>query len=345
MSTNVALLGSDTAPLSTTTRSRPVVTNGPIRTLRTDTGQIIRAATGQINTGTSGGVFSNTTWANGRALGLNTLRCGIQKSTNSMSVSAILANVDLVVELARVNRMYCMLGYFAASPGAYDDDVAGNEARWNAFWSVAAPRYKDNSWVFFEQVNEPWAFGQLATLTAATKASLKRVYDTMRAGAPDTVIGLLGTANLSPSASQYAAMLASLDSLGNGVPIDWSNTVLAHHYYNQTYQLTVTGNSNNATDGGRAGLTALAADYPLLGTETNWYVEQVREPLIDALDLYEDLGIGWTLLRTPGQTSPVYSHDYDDNPNTPDTPAALGPAYLENKVEQLRSRGYLIPVE
>lgn len=337
--------GSAGPPISTTTRSRPVITGGPVRTLRTDTGQIIRAGAARIENNTSGLPFQNSTWVNGRALGLNTMRCGVQKVTLSLSLSALLNNIDIVVERARVNRMYCMLGYFAAGAGKYSDDIATNEANWIAFWEAAAPRYKDKPWVFFEQANEPWEWGQISSATAAMKASLKRVYDVIRAGAPNTVVAFLSAANLSPSAASYDTFMRGFDTLGNGVPIDWSNTVLAHHYYNQTYKLAVSGTSNNATDKGHAGLTALGATYPLLNTETNWYVEAVREVLPDALDLYEDLGIGWTLLRAPGQTAPVYSHDYDKNPITPDTPAILGPAYLDNKIAQLRTRGYYIPVE
>lgn len=323
--------------VSTSERGRPVVTDGPVRTVRTDTGQIIRAGTAQINTNTTSAAFQNATWVNGRALGLNCLRIGVQSTTLSMNLNTLLSNIDLVVERARVNRMYMMLGYFAAAPGAWDDDVSANTTQWVNFWSAAAARYKDKPWVFFEMVNEPTAWGQISTYTAAVKSGLKIVYDAMRAAAADSLIVFLGAASLNPSAAQYISLMPTFDSLGNGQPINWNKTVLGHHYYNPTQKLAVSGNQNNATDNGEAGLRALAAVYPMLNTETNWYVEDERIGLIDAADLYESMGIGWSILRTPGQTSPVYTHPYGDAP--------LGPAYLDNKIAQLRDRGFTIPVE
>ena len=314
-------------------RGRPIITSGPTKTLRTDTGQIIRAGAARIENNTSTPPFLNSTWANGRALGLNTMRCGVQSVTLSLSLSTLLNNIDLVVEKARVNRMYCMLGYFAAKPGTYDDAIATNEANWKAFWSAAAPRYKNKPWVIYEAFNEPWAWGQVSSATPALKASLKAIYDVIRAGAPDTVIVWPSPANLSPSASQYVAFMQGIDALGAG-PVDWTRTVLGHHYYNQTYKLAGSGSLNNATDGGRAGLLALAAQYPLFCTETNWYVEAIRDVLIDALDLYEALGIAWTLLRYPGQTN-----------LTDEGSRELAPHYLEPKIDQLRARGFVIPVE
>lgn len=319
------------------TRGRPVITGGPVRTIRTDTGQILRAGTAQIHTTTTTVAFQNATWVNGRALGLNCMRVGVQSTTLSMNLNTLLSNIDLVVERARVNRMYMMLGYFAAAPGKWDDDVSANTTQWVNFWSAAAARYKDKPWVFFEMVNEPTAWGQISTYTAAVKSGLKIVYDAMRAAAPDTAIVFLDAASLNPSAAQYISLMPTFDSLGNGQPIDWNKTVLGYHYYNPTQKLAVSGNLNNATDNGEAGLRALAAVYPMFNTETNWYVEENRLPLVDAADMHEDIGIAWTILRTPGQTSPVYTHSYGNPP--------LGPAYLDNKVAQLRSRGYSILVE
>lgn len=314
-------------------RGRPIITSGPTKTLRTDTGQIFRAGAAQIGVNKQGALFENATWVAARALGLNCMRCGVNRFTFDMDIPTLLGNVDDVVELARVNRMYAMIGHFAVKPGSYDDAISTNEPRWRAFWSAASARYKNKAWVIYEAFNEPWEWGQVSSATPALKASIKAIYDVMRAGAPDTVIVWPSPANLSPSASQYVAFMQGLDALGAG-PVDWTKAVLGHHYYNQTFKLAVSGSLNNATDGGRAGLLALAAQYPLFCTETNWYVEANRDILIDALDLYEALGIGWTLLRYPGQTN-----------LSDEGSRELAPHYLEPKIAQLRSRGFVIPVE
>ena len=338
--------GKASVVFNTNERSRPIITGGPLKTLTTDTGQIIRSgASVPIGANTTSAVFQNSTWAACRTLGFNTLRVSVISSALTLSQNTLLSNIDLVVELARANRMYMMLGYFVVSPGSYGSDIATNQPMWTSFWNAAAPRWKDKPWVFYEPFNEPWQWGQVSSCTPEIQQSLKVVYDTIRAGAPDTVIAWPSAANLSPSAAQYATLLQGMDARGNGVPVDWSKTVLSYHYYNQTQQLTVSGGLNNATDGGEAGLRALGATYPLLNTETNWYVEAPRLSLIDGLDLYERMGLAWTLLRYAGQVSPVYSHDYDNNTSTPDTLAPLGPDYADKKIAQLRSRGFVIPVE
>lgn len=328
------------APISTTTRSRPVITGGPVRTLRTDTGQIIRAGASQIGSGKSGALFNNSMWALGRSLGLNTMRCGVNSSTLSMSLATLLANIDDVVELARVNRMYAMIGYFAATPGDWEVDVPGNTARWITFWSAAGERYKDKPWVFFELFNEPTGVGTVSTYSAAEKQGLKQVYDAARAAAPNTVIAFPSPANLSPSAAQYITLMQSFDALGNGVPIDWTKTVLGYHYYNQTFKFAVSGGTANAADEGEAGLRAIFAIYPGLMTETNWWVATPKDPaarhvLINGLDVMERIGCGWTLLRSPGQVGDIPAA----------FPGDLFPDPLANKIAQLRTRGFYIPVE
>ncbi len=323
------------APLFTNTneRGRPVITSG---TVRTDTGQIIRAGESfQVGTGTGTQAFQSSEWAANRALGLNTMRVAVNSNGATLPLATLLSNLDIVVECARINRMYCMLGYFAATPGSWDDDIPGNTTKWITFWSAAAARYSALPWVFYEMVNEPTAWGQVSTFTTAARSGLRQVYDAMRAAAPDTIIAWPSSANLSPSASQYATLISGLDALGNGQPIDWTKCALAYHYYNQTQQLAVSGSSNNATDQGEAGLRALAATYPLLMTETNWWIEEARIGLVDALDLHESIGIGWGLLRRAGQTTPT----------RPDWPLNAGGLFLENKLAQLRDRGFNIPVE
>jgi hypothetical protein len=325
--------------VNTSGRARPVVTRGPVRTLRTDTGQIIRAGAGfPIGDRTFGVAFKPAEWAANRALGLNTMRVGVIAPSTSIPLDTLLNNIAIVVENARVNRMYVMLAYFAVEPGTWSKNLAANIAQWKTFWAAAGARFKDEPHVFYEMVNEPTEWGQVSSYTTAIKSGLRAVFDVMRAAAPNTPIVWPTAANLAPSAAEYDMLMQSFNSLGNGTPIDWNKAVLGHHYYNITHQLAVTGAKANATDGGEAGLRSLAAKYPLLSTETNWWIEKARRPLVDGLDLYERVGIGWTLLRRAGQTTPDGSEHGEGT-------WPLAPLFLENKLAQLRRRGFAIPVE
>lgn len=325
--------------ISTSERARPVVTAGPVRTVRTDTGQIIRAGESfHIGSGTGTNVFQNAQWAANRAVGLNCMRVGLLDTAAALPINTLLANVATVVGLARANRMYLMLGLFAAAPGAWDDDIPVNRQKWIDVWGPLAARFKDEPHVFYEMVNEPTAWGHTNTYSAAVKSGLRDIFDVMRAAAPETAIVWPSAANLYPSAAQYDTLLQSFNSLGNGTPIDWNKAVFGHHYYNYTMKLALTGTTANATDRGRAALLSLAAKYPMLSTETNWWMEAERKELIDALDLYEEMGIGWVLMRRAGQTTPDGSqHGQGTWP--------LAPLFLENKIAQLRDRGFTIPVE
>ncbi len=323
---------------STTERARPVITAGPVRTIRTDTGQIIRAGeVFHIGGTASGNVFQNAQWAANRALGLNCMRVGLLSSAVALPINTLLNNVAIVSNLARQNRMYLMLGNFSAAPGAWSDNITANTQAWINVWGPLAARFRDEPHVFYEMVNEPSRWGEISDYTTALKSGLRAVFDVMRAAAPETAIVWPSAANVAPSAAQYDTMLQSLNSLGNGQPIDWNKAVFGHHYYNQTQRLALTGNTANATDGGRAALLWLAARYPMLNTETNWWMEEPRLELLDALDLYESMGIGWGLLRRANQTTPYPTYPYGQPP--------LGPLFLENKIAQLRARGFSIPVE
>lgn len=334
------LLSSSRAPvvqvLDPNIRSRPVVSGG---TLRTDTGQIIRAgAAVTIINGNGAQSVIASTWDDARALGLNCMRVGVRIGTSTLS--ATLLKIDTAVELARTRRMYVMLGYFEAVPGGWDDSVTANTAAWNTFWGTVAPRYKDSPHVFYEMVNEPTSggpsWGDVSQFTTAVRDGIRSIFDTMRSGAPNTVILWPSVANLSPSSASVKGLIADMGTRGNGQPVDYTKACWSFHYYGGETSLGTSHfpiTSGTATDGGRAGMLNLKASYPLIMTETNWFQDSPpREWLVDALDLLEDIEIGWTLLRRPGQTSPANS-------------AILGPLYLENKIAQLRSRGFSIPVE
>ncbi len=322
------LLFGSSGPPSTVTRGRPQIAGG---TLRTDTGVIMRAGRVQDNDALA---KSSSMWAAGRALGLNTMRVGVK--VGSKTIAETMAATDLIVNAARNNSMYVLLGNPETTPGTWDDNLATNRARKIEIWSVMADRYKDESHVFYEMLNEPEAWGLWSHYANASDVptdltvALRDVYNVMRSAAPDTLVLLPSCANLQASggAQQYINAIQAFETLG---PVDWTRTLWSFHYYDQTQLLGITNGS--ATDGGRAGMAWLRDRYPFACTETNWFIDNPpREWLVDAVDAMEDVGVGWSIMRRPGQSTPA------------PTPL-LGPLYLENKIAQLRDRGYVLPVE
>lgn len=310
-------------------RGRPVISGG---TLKTDTGQIMRA--GRIRA-SEGDARKPETWASARALGLNTMRVGFTVGAKSMT--EVFAMLDPVVAAARNNRMYVMFCNAETSPGDWGKNIAENKSKSISNWRAIAPRYANETHVFYEMLNEPEEWGLWSHYaTSATQPTelligLRAVHDVIRAAAPNTPVLVPSPANLQAAggASQYIAAIRAFESLG---PVNWTRTVWSFHYYNKSMSFGVTG---AATDGGRAAFQWLKARYPIAVTETNWWMEPPRDVLINAADALEDSGVGWSIMRYPGQPGA--------SPNP--FPNDLFPDPLTKKVAQLRARGYVIPVE
>lgn len=334
------------AVLNPNVRSRPVISGG---TLRTDTGQIIRA--GRVPE-TDAACRNPSMWAAARQLGLNCMRVGVVRG--SRTIAQMHVDVDQVVSAARDNRMYVMLGNPDAlatpKPGRWSlpGDMATNKANSIAFWGPTADRYRNEPHVFYEMLNEPEMWGAYtnysssAGVPTAMTVALREVFDVMRSAAPDTVICAPSPANIEAAGgvSQYIRAIQAFESLG---AVDWTRTVWSFHGYNSTHKMMVdsmvakTPPELLADDMGRAALTWLKARYPLLGTEANWWMEAPRAVLIDVADVMEDVQIGHTIMAVPGQLG---RHDFP-------FPGDLyeSPGYIVRKYGQLRSRGYVIPVE
>ena len=309
-------------------RGRPMVVGG---TLKTDTGQIIRSGASVMVTGSARDATNPAVWDAARALGLNTMRVGVKTTNAGKIVAQQLSVIDQVVEIARAQRMYVMLLFGNAPPGEFASDVVHRDNA-IAFWKAAAPRYAKKANVFYELVNEPEKWGNVVNWIGPAPNNtptrvfewIRQVYDATRAGAPDTVILLPSVANLQSfnGARRYVDILRKFEQMG---PVNWSKTVWSFHYYNGTVSLGV--NNNSAKDGGRAALSYIKARYPILCTETNWWMEPPRSVLINGLEALEDVQVGWTLLRRPNQTTP------------PASPS------MEEKLTAMRKAGRVIPVE
>lgn len=307
-------------------RTRPSISDG---TVKTDTGQIIRSFEGMRVYETAPKAADPAVWALGRELGFNTARVAVKTVSIGRTVAQQLDLIDQVVEAARNNRCYVMLMYADDAPGAYQDNIPANRDKAIAFWSEAAPRYKDEPHVFYEMINEPDRKGAVAiyigsapnNTPTALLTSIRAIFNVMRSGAPDTIIAVPSDINIESAtgAARYVAVIQAFEALGSSV--DWTKTAWSYHHYNQTHILGV--NDNLATDGGAAGLAYIKARYPLLMTEWNYWIEDARIVLQYDMRIYEQLQIGYAILSNPTSV----------------------PSYLAPVLDDLRSVGYNIPVE
>jgi hypothetical protein len=275
------------------------------------------------------------------------MRVGFEVGTSSLS--SVGTKLDAIVNAARNNRCYVMLGNPEWTPGTYDDDIAANEAKSMSTWAYVADRYKDEDHVFYEVLNEPEAWGQYSNYSSSTGVptdltrSLRRIFDTIRGIAPETVVLIPSCANIDAAGmTQYIKAIQAFESLG---PVDWTRACWSFHGYNQTGRMLInskytapSGNPNlqMAPDMGRAALIWLRERYPIICTETNWWENDgIRLPLLDYADACEDAAVGYVIMSYPQQ---VWAADkYDGYP--------LYGSFLDNKIAQLRDRGYNIPVE
>jgi hypothetical protein len=136
--------------------------------------------------------------------------------------------------------------------------------------------------------NEPVSggphWGDASQYNDKVRADFKAVYDIMRGSAPDTHIALFSAPNLYPDCNTYAAMIAKMPG------IDWSKTSVGFHHYSGTHKF------------GEAGLTCLRGKYPLLMTETNYWMNSDVAKLREALHIYEKIKMSWFSLDGKGDT-------------------------------------------
>lgn len=261
-------------------RQRVHVGNG---TVLTDRGTILRGASMMIlarpNYSTDPAF-----WSSVHDLGLNAVRLDVATTKIGKTVYEQLPSLDKAVDLAAQNGMYIMFKT-SEKPGTYDLDSLIE------FWSVAAPRYKNRTNVLFELTNEPVSgrapWGRPEQWTDQVIADLTKVYNIMRAAAPDTHIVLFSTPNLYPDCESYKKVIAKMKG------VDWTKASVGFHHYRGTEEF------------GEKNIQCLRASYPLIMTETNFWVDDgaARNTPMGVLRLYEKLGISWFSLDGKGSTS------------------------------------------
>ena len=217
-----------------------------------------------------------------KTLKLNAVRLGVKTGQIGRSVQQQIPYIDYAVDMAATHNTYVMINN-SIQPGGYD------LAQLKAFWSVVAPRYANRTHVFYEMTNEPVnggpVWGNAPQYTNQVLSDLKSVYSIMRQGAPNTHIVMFTAPNLFPDCATYASMIAKVQG------IDWTKTSVGFHHYHGTERF------------GEDNLRCLRDKYPLLMTETNYWMNPDVSNLRDALDVYEKLKMSWFSLDGRGNAA------------------------------------------
>ncbi|MBN2351537.1 MAG: cellulase family glycosylhydrolase [Spirochaetales bacterium] len=138
----------------------------------------------------------------------------------SWTVSEVLPHLDAVVNNAETAGMNVVINYHCV--GNPDFTLL------NEFWTAVAPRYKDQSFVYYEIANEP-TFDYNTWTSQAFEDGIKAAYDIVRAQAPNRQILLFSFNTIGYDLKSIVDQYASW--------IDWPYTTIAYHLYggNDTY--------------------------------------------------------------------------------------------------------------
>lgn len=309
-------------------RLRPVISGN---TIKSDTGQILRGA-GQMSVRASAPKATDPAmWQRLRDRGMSVGRVDVRTNEVGRTPAQQLPLIDQAVALAK--NMFCYVCLVWAVVPYFDSDASNLTAMLD-FWKAAAPRYKNDTHVFFEICSEPTDNGFTPYLghadswidpnTDAARNATHWIwsgYNTVRNLAPNTLILIPSTANMVPSANRFRTVMQVFEALGQ--PIDWTKTAFSYHHYKGTMVCGV--NAENSTDWGMDGVAAMRQWYPMFMTETQWWRSDLTSDtrFKTLLRKYERDGVAWVLL--------------DGTTTSPD--------YLQTAVTDLHNAGYTWPLE
>ncbi|MFZ4598337.1 MAG: cellulase family glycosylhydrolase [Terrimicrobiaceae bacterium] len=223
-----------------------------------------------------------------------------------------LARMERAVNYASANGMYVIINSHNKIPDY-------NEAYANALWTCVAPYFANRTHVLYEAANEPMSgIGNNGSMTPNPDdnpadnpriQALRRTFDIIRAGAPDTHVMILTPNGINDFAhgtglGNLAAAFADMP----GVPVDWNKTSVGYHLYNNDRDAGCAANAAN--------LRNLHSRFPAWPSENNFpstvsnaalgITDSFRSPSFDD-DTYvnqtcERLGLGWGMWNINGQT-------------------------------------------
>ncbi len=215
---------------------------------------------------------------------------------------AFIKKMDSAVALAKKYHMYIVINYHDV--GGVDMNVC------REFWNLVAPRYKDETHVIYEIMNEPEG---ARDWQLEDSRKVEEIYRLVRELAPETYILLCSFSNMGPDweYNPNRSMLSAATTLRN---IDWSNAGIAFHsYWGENLVKYVED---------------LIKEFPAINTEINLplgYVtldqngdDHVRnEPLVQGeawnQESMERLNIGWMTWEHDSWRE--FRHNYLASPN------------------------------
>lgn len=136
-----------------------------------------------------------------------------------------LARMERSINYASANGMYIVINSHNYIPNY--DEIYNNK-----LWTWVAPYFANRTHVLYEISNEPMSgIGVNGAMDQARKEALKRVFNTARAGAPNTHIMVLTPNGINDYG--YGTGLGNLAESFAAVPgtVDWTKTSVAYHLY------------------------------------------------------------------------------------------------------------------
>lgn len=260
-------------------RGRPYV-NAAKTTLVADNGQLLRGAI--ISTET--GAYPTVSQLEGiKNVGLNAVHCYAERRDYGYLAGAKFAAVDMAVQRTRDAGLYLII---TIGGGGFEETFN------KAFWNFYAPRYKDETHVFYEIQNEPAANSPPYGGNAALMQMELDCYGIIRGHAPDTPVLLMSYSSF----ENGNGALQDIAALGSA--IDWTKAALSFHGYGEDGPAAI-----------RAALvTVLNAGYPCFQTEFyRWPWGAGNFALAAGPSLYQDvdetgdferLGVSWLSFLT-----------------------------------------------
>ena len=259
-----------------TKRGRPVISGN---TVKTDQGTLMRGATMALDaawksTGSNSGMARNfglnrANWVLLRDLGTNCVRVDVPLSLDGMTLNDQKVAIDTLVANAAATGMYIILMNSTAT-GSWDENELIE------FYNWAAPRFKDETHVFFEVTNEP-AY-DAASYGNDLVAMMARMYGRIHTMAPNSLIGMMDFAAIG-SGADIVAKCNQATALG----VQWGQVgkafVAFHIYWTDEASTT-------------SALNTMKAAFPCMMTE----IQGVGQwpPDIDRIAWLEQRSISWT---------------------------------------------------
>ncbi|REE01534.1 Ig-like domain-containing protein [Marinoscillum furvescens] len=284
--------------------TQPGVTQSstPTGTLRDKNGQIMRATpmvlsgNSEITDAAVADALSLERWQYIKSLGFNTIRLclvdpyyELQTRWSYWTLQETLDEIDICVNNAQAAGMNIIINYH--SVGEIDRKGENmDQAYAKNYWSVLAPRYADNDWVYYEISNET-SFEEDTYHNPVFIQAYKELYDIVRAAAPNKQIIVFSWNSVN---FDYQAIVNHFDT-----HFDWNYTTIGYHIYG----------SYTSTDK----IQGLMQNYRVMCTEwdypgSQWVPDNFGGNYLIA-ETMEELGNSWADWRHWGDTALVEIRD------------------------------------